>query len=76
MKNFILLILLLVPLLVVARSGYQNFQIDEEYYLLADNVNIRSSTSSKIIARLPIATKIIFKETLPTMLKVGNLKLD
>lgn len=75
MKKLILLISLFIPFLVVAGSGYQNFQTDEEYYLLADNVNIRSSTStsSKIVARLPIATKVIFKETLPSTLKVGEL---
>lgn len=75
MKKLILLFSLFIPFLIVAEGSYQSFRTDNEYYLLADNVNIRStaSTSSNIVATLPIATKITFKEKLSSTLKVGKL---
>lgn len=58
-------------------NSYARYE-NEQSYLLADNVNIRSSpsTSANVIANLPIATKIIITEVSPVKLKLNGYQTN
>ncbi len=75
MKNLAILFCIVVPFLTLAQStGYHQFQQGNTYYLLGDNINVRSeaSTSSEIIATLPIMKEITFERWNTSTLTIGG----
>lgn len=88
MRTLLLLILLSLNINLFAQEEYVNyadgtttyheFEEGQESYLLADNVNVRSSTSttSTVVANLPIGTKVKIIEKSRAKLRLNGFKTN